>query len=144
MSLAKSVETPSRSFLPLLAFSHTNRLSTLHWESFSRRCQVEQVARVGQKSSAQPGDACLVGAGCGGQQDDGPSGAFLHWSAMPCPAQVLRAVCIISLSPADHERSFQDRRMAATARLLDVIQDLERAHSAFERREKEEAATESY
>uniref|UniRef100_A0A7M4EHS9 RAS protein activator like 1 n=1 Tax=Crocodylus porosus TaxID=8502 RepID=A0A7M4EHS9_CROPO len=57
---------------------------------------------------------------------------------------VLRAGCIISLSPADHERSFQDCRMAATARLLDVIQDLERAHSAFERREKEEAATESY
>ncbi|KYO31782.1 rasGAP-activating-like protein 1 isoform X1 [Alligator mississippiensis] len=49
-----------------------------------------------------------------------------------------------SYTKEDHERSFQDRRMAATARLLDVIQDLERAHSAFERREKEEAATESY
>ncbi|XP_067406367.1 rasGAP-activating-like protein 1 [Emydura macquarii macquarii] len=40
--------------------------------------------------------------------------------------------------------SRQDRRMAAAARLLDVIQDLERAHSAFERREEEEAANDSH
>uniref|UniRef100_UPI00398F01DA rasGAP-activating-like protein 1 n=1 Tax=Pristiophorus japonicus TaxID=55135 RepID=UPI00398F01DA len=39
-------------------------------------------------------------------------------------------------------RSFHDRRMAAAARLLDVIQDLERAHQAFERREKEDQAKE--
>nr|XP_033811940.1 rasGAP-activating-like protein 1 isoform X1 [Geotrypetes seraphini] len=47
---------------------------------------------------------------------------------------------------AKHERSpsFQDRRMAAAARLLDVIQDLERAHQAFERREREEGANHSH
>ncbi|MBN3321243.1 RASL1 protein, partial [Atractosteus spatula] len=39
-------------------------------------------------------------------------------------------------------RKFHERRMAAAARLLDVVQDLERAHLAFERREKEEAANE--
>ncbi|XP_067861992.1 rasGAP-activating-like protein 1 [Heptranchias perlo] len=42
----------------------------------------------------------------------------------------------------EKSRSFHDRRMAAAARLLDVIQDLERAHQAFERREKEEQANE--
>ncbi|XP_043924371.1 rasGAP-activating-like protein 1 [Protopterus annectens] len=39
-------------------------------------------------------------------------------------------------------RSFHERRMAAAAQLLDVIRDLERAHQAFERREKEESANE--
>ncbi|XP_078410358.1 RAS protein activator like 1 isoform X2 [Cetorhinus maximus] len=42
----------------------------------------------------------------------------------------------------ERSRSFHDRRMSAAARLLDVIQDLERAHQAFERREKEEQANE--
>ncbi|XP_072444181.1 rasGAP-activating-like protein 1 isoform X3 [Chiloscyllium punctatum] len=37
---------------------------------------------------------------------------------------------------ADKRRSFQDRRMSAAARLLDVVQELERAHQAFEQREK--------
>ncbi|XP_030438202.1 rasGAP-activating-like protein 1 isoform X1 [Gopherus evgoodei] len=40
--------------------------------------------------------------------------------------------------------SCQERRRAAAARLLNVIQDLERAHSAFERREKEEADNDSH
>ncbi|XP_078083547.1 RAS protein activator like 1 [Mustelus asterias] len=44
------------------------------------------------------------------------------------------------------ERShpFHDRGISAAARLLDVIQDLERAHQAFERREKEEQANEMF
>ncbi|XP_041058974.1 rasGAP-activating-like protein 1 [Carcharodon carcharias] len=42
----------------------------------------------------------------------------------------------------ERSRSFHDRRMSAAARLLDVIQDLERAHQAFERREKEDQANE--
>ncbi|XP_060699580.1 rasGAP-activating-like protein 1 isoform X1 [Hemiscyllium ocellatum] len=37
---------------------------------------------------------------------------------------------------ADKRRSFHDRRMSAAARLLDVVQELERAHQAFEQREK--------
>ncbi|XP_036383530.1 rasGAP-activating-like protein 1 [Megalops cyprinoides] len=47
-----------------------------------------------------------------------------------------------SLSPAGVERSrqFHERRQAAAARLLDVVLDLERAHLAFQRREREEAA----
>nr|XP_048678199.1 rasGAP-activating-like protein 1 isoform X3 [Caretta caretta] len=44
----------------------------------------------------------------------------------------------------DQGCSCQDRQMAAAARLLNVIQDLERAHSAFERREKEEAENDSH
>ncbi|XP_078523294.1 rasGAP-activating-like protein 1 [Lissotriton helveticus] len=44
----------------------------------------------------------------------------------------------------ERSQSFHDRRMAATARLLDVIQDLERAHQAFERREREEATNHSH
>ncbi|KAH1180244.1 rasGAP-activating-like protein 1 isoform X1 [Mauremys mutica] len=40
--------------------------------------------------------------------------------------------------------SCQARQMAAAARLLNVIEDLERAHSAFERREKEEADNDSH
>ncbi|XP_067911018.1 rasGAP-activating-like protein 1 isoform X3 [Heterodontus francisci] len=39
---------------------------------------------------------------------------------------------------------FHDRRMSAAARLLDVVQDLEDAHQAFERREKEEQANEMF
>ncbi|KAK6476573.1 rasGAP-activating-like protein 1 isoform X1 [Huso huso] len=42
----------------------------------------------------------------------------------------------------ERSRNFHEQRMAAAARLLDVVQDLERAHQAFERREKEEAANE--
>ncbi|XP_066545629.1 RAS protein activator like 1 [Amia ocellicauda] len=42
----------------------------------------------------------------------------------------------------ERSRISLERRMAAAARLLDVVQDLERAHQAFERREKEEAANE--
>ncbi|XP_048467683.1 rasGAP-activating-like protein 1 [Rhincodon typus] len=38
--------------------------------------------------------------------------------------------------------SFHGRKMSAAARLLDVVQDLERAHQAFEQREKEEQANE--
>ncbi|KAJ8414806.1 hypothetical protein AAFF_G00023290 [Aldrovandia affinis] len=37
-------------------------------------------------------------------------------------------------------RQFHERRQAAAARLLDVVMDLERAHLAFQRREREEAA----
>ncbi|XP_073169250.1 rasGAP-activating-like protein 1 isoform X3 [Lepidochelys kempii] len=44
----------------------------------------------------------------------------------------------------DQGCSCQDRQMTAAARLLNVIQDLERAHSAFERREKEEAENDSH
>ncbi|XP_042297423.1 rasGAP-activating-like protein 1 [Sceloporus undulatus] len=36
------------------------------------------------------------------------------------------------------EKDASSRRMAAAARLLEIIQDLERAHDAFERREKED------
>ncbi|XP_078410357.1 RAS protein activator like 1 isoform X1 [Cetorhinus maximus] len=48
----------------------------------------------------------------------------------------------IKQAGVERSRSFHDRRMSAAARLLDVIQDLERAHQAFERREKEEQANE--
>ncbi|XP_038229298.1 rasGAP-activating-like protein 1 isoform X1 [Dermochelys coriacea] len=44
----------------------------------------------------------------------------------------------------DQGCSCQHRQTAAAARLLNVIQDLERAHSAFERREKEEADNDSH
>ncbi|XP_038675861.1 rasGAP-activating-like protein 1 [Scyliorhinus canicula] len=44
----------------------------------------------------------------------------------------------------ERSRCFHDRRISAAARLLDVIQDLERAHQAFERREKEEQANEMF
>uniref|UniRef100_W5MNI6 RAS protein activator like 1 n=1 Tax=Lepisosteus oculatus TaxID=7918 RepID=W5MNI6_LEPOC len=49
---------------------------------------------------------------------------------------------IIHHDGVQRSRKFHERRMAAAARLLDVVQDLERAHLAFERREKEEAANE--
>ncbi|XP_077864810.1 rasGAP-activating-like protein 1 [Saccoglossus kowalevskii] len=42
-----------------------------------------------------------------------------------------------SSSGLKKSQSFHDSRMAAAATLLDVISDLERAHQAFERREKE-------
>ncbi|XP_041078797.1 rasGAP-activating-like protein 1 isoform X1 [Polyodon spathula] len=42
----------------------------------------------------------------------------------------------------ERSRNFHEHRMAAAAHLLDVVQDLERAHQAFERREKEETANE--
>ncbi|XP_030073806.1 rasGAP-activating-like protein 1 isoform X3 [Microcaecilia unicolor] len=51
--------------------------------------------------------------------------------------------CDIS-AKQERSPSFQDRRMAAAARLLDVIQDLERAHQAFERREREEGPNHSH
>ncbi|XP_039628169.1 rasGAP-activating-like protein 1 isoform X2 [Polypterus senegalus] len=47
---------------------------------------------------------------------------------------------LLSTDDLKKSRSFYERRMAAAARLLDVVQDLERAHLAFERREKEEAS----
>ncbi|KAG5840669.1 hypothetical protein ANANG_G00191170 [Anguilla anguilla] len=39
----------------------------------------------------------------------------------------------------ERSRQFHERRQAAAARLLDVVMDLERAHLAFQRREREEA-----
>ncbi|KAJ8285824.1 hypothetical protein GJAV_G00031320 [Gymnothorax javanicus] len=39
----------------------------------------------------------------------------------------------------ERSRQFHERRQGAAARLLDVVMDLERAHLAFQRREREEA-----
>uniref|UniRef100_A0A8C0IWH2 RAS protein activator like 1 n=1 Tax=Chelonoidis abingdonii TaxID=106734 RepID=A0A8C0IWH2_CHEAB len=50
----------------------------------------------------------------------------------------------VQLRDEEQGCSCQERRRAAAARLLNVIEDLERAHSAFERREKEEADYDSH
>ncbi|XP_069768610.1 rasGAP-activating-like protein 1 [Narcine bancroftii] len=42
----------------------------------------------------------------------------------------------------EESRSYQDRHTTAAARLLNVVEDLERAHQAFESREEEEQANE--
>eukprot|EP00062_Callorhinchus_milii_P016729 gi/632968472/ref/XP_007900545.1/ PREDICTED: rasGAP-activating-like protein 1 [Callorhinchus milii] len=41
----------------------------------------------------------------------------------------------------ERSRTYHKWRMASAARLLDVVQDLERAHQAFQRREREEQAS---
>ncbi|XP_061116197.1 rasGAP-activating-like protein 1 isoform X1 [Conger conger] len=45
----------------------------------------------------------------------------------------------LSADAVERSQQFHERRQAAAARLLDVVMDLERAHLAFQRREREEA-----